>query len=159
MDVWVAEWDYPYDMEHDVNVFLTEKDALEDCLNSIDDIIDNHWDPSNDSDQQEYMDEINSLRNQGKLREAMDKWNDYEANFNDEQAQYYSVTRKPVKGGSSCSVIPSASVASTYTPTTSGATCRGPCKTHNEYANADRADGTYVCRQCSTFQHIFGTKS
>lgn len=159
MDVWVAEWDYPYDGEHDVSVFLSEQDALEDVLNSIDDIIDNHWDPSNDPDQEQCMDEINSLRNQGKLREAMDRWNAYESNYNDDQGQFYSVTKKNVRGGSSCSVLPTNTPTPTFKTSVQGATCRGPCKTHNEYANADRADGTYVCRQCSTFQHIFGTKS
>lgn len=153
MEVWIAEWDYSYDMEHDVSVFLTEKDALEDVLNSIEDIISNHWDPPNEPDQQQYADEIEELRRQGKLREAMDKWNDYEANFNDEQAQYYSVTKKKVSGVST----PQAELSThVYTPTSTGATCRGQCKQHNEYANADRADGTYVCRQCLTFQHIFG---
>jgi hypothetical protein len=163
MDVWIAEWDYHYDMEHDVSVFLTENDALEDCLNGIDDIIDSNWDIGNDPDQAQYKSDIDDLRQQGKLREALDKWNEYEANFNDEQAQYYSVTKKQLHGGNSASVIPSAKVSAPVTPvrsySTQGATCRGPCKQHNEYANADRSDGTYVCRQCSTFQHIFGAKS
>lgn len=38
----------------------------------------------------------------------------------------------------------------------SGATCRGPCKQHNSYANADRKDNTYVCRSCQMMSQVFG---
>ena len=37
-----------------------------------------------------------------------------------------------------------------YQPTTCGATCRGTCTAWNEYAWADRADGTYVCYSCKS---------
>ncbi len=32
-----------------------------------------------------------------------------------------------------------------------GATCRG-CQTHNEFAQADKPDGTYACYSCRTFR-------
>lgn len=153
MDVWIAQWEYPNDMDSNISVFLTEKDALEDVLSDIEDHITNNWD-MDDSDQSQWADDISALHQSGKLREAMDKWNEYQANYNDEYAEYYSVIKKEVQGGSSASVIPTR--VATHSHASNGATCRGPCKQHNEYANPDRADGTYLCRQCSTFQTIFG---
>lgn len=152
MDVWVSVWEYPNDMDHNFAVFLTEKDALEDVLSDIEDHITNNWD-MDEPDQSNYADEISDLHAQGKLREAMDKWNEYQDNYNDQYAEYYSVIKKELQGGSSASVIPVRAATHSHI---NGATCRGPCKQHNEYANADRSDGTYVCRQCSTFQSIFG---
>lgn len=43
-----------------------------------------------------------------------------------------------------------------FQATESGATCRGPCGSYNEYAYADRADGTHLCHQCKTLNQIFG---
>lgn len=152
MDVWIAQWEYPNDIDSNISIFLSEKEALEDVLSDIEDHITNNWD-MDDSDQETWADDISQLHHSGKLREAMEKWNEYQANYNDEYAEYYSVFMKTVQGSASTAV---STQPTTHSHSSNGATCRGPCKQHNEYANADRADGTYVCRQCSTFSSIFG---
>lgn len=43
--------------------------------------------------------------------------------------------------------------------TVSGATCRGTHQEYNDYAMADRKDGTYLCHQCRVLRKAFGSKS
>lgn len=37
-----------------------------------------------------------------------------------------------------------------------GATCRGPCGQYNEYAYANKKDGTFVCKSCQMMSQVFG---
>ncbi len=154
MEVWLLHWEYPYDMESNITVWTSEQDALKQACSEIEDSITNDWD-MDDEHQSQVAEEISDLQKRGKLREAMDAWNDYQSNYNDEYAQYYSVMKKAVQSHDASDVVTSAPPVA-YRASTSGATCRGPCKQYNEYAYADRPDGTHLCRQCSTFQHIFG---
>lgn len=101
-------------------------------------------------------DDIDDMMNRGQLAEAIRRWNDFQDDQNSDHAQYYFVSKKSVLGEGS---VASPSGGASFIATSNGATCRGPCGQFNEYAQADRADGTHICRQCSTFQHIFGTKS
>lgn len=157
MDVWILQWDYPYDMDSNITVWTTQKAAQEQALKEINEKIDNSWD-MDDADMFNYAEEIEVLEGAGKLKEAIDKWNDYQMSFNDEHAEYYNVLQKPILGGGTADA--SVTIASgPYQASSPGATCRGSHKEYNPYAHADRADGTYLCTQCKTFGHIFGTNN
>lgn len=155
MEVWVLEWSYPYDNEHNVTVWNNQVDAQKQALKEIVDVIANDFD-MDDSSASACADDIDDMMNRGQLADAIRRWNDFQDDHNSDHAQYYFVSKKEVLGEGSMSAP---SGGSSFTATSSGATCRGPCGQYNEYAQADRADGTHVCRQCSTFNHIFGTKS
>lgn len=157
MDVWAMVWEYPNESENNFTLWSNELDALEKACSEIEDKITDQWD-MDDETQSEYAGEIARFHEQGKRREAMEKWNDYQSNYNDDYAEYYSVLKKTVLSDTGDVVSPTPGAQ--YKATTSGATCRGPCKQFNDYAYADRPDGTHMCYQCSTFNHVFGvTKS
>lgn len=157
MDVWILQWEYPYDIDSNITVWTTEKEAQQQALKEINQKIDDAWD-MDDADMFSHAEEIEILEGQGKLKEAIDKWNDYQMNFNDEHAEYYNVLGRPVLSGegepTAVAVTPVA-----YQASTPGATCRGTHKEYNPYAYADKPDGTYLCTQCKTFGHIFGTST
>ncbi len=155
MDVWILEYNCISDGEVSISLWANEYDALVECLSIIKHKIDIEWDMDN-SDMFTYAEEIDLLQDAGKLRDAIRKWNDYQDDHNSDYAQYYQVYFRPVHGLESASNAVVNGPAAPYRASSPGATCRGHCKEYNEYAYADRRDGTYVCRQCSTFQKIFG---
>jgi hypothetical protein len=154
-EVWIVRWEHPDDMEVNITLWTSEQDALKQALSEIQNEIDNNWD-MDDTYQSQYADEIKRLSGLGKLRQAMVAWNDYQDNHNDEYGEWYSVSKQEVLSMDDEVVTSALPVA--FKPSTTGATCRGPCKQYNEYAYADRRDGTHLCRQCSTFQHILELK-
>jgi hypothetical protein len=159
MEVWALQWDYPCDMEHNITLWTDEMSALRQACTEIKQKIDGEWDMGEAFiekaaklfEESAVVDTIDSLRS------ALLVWNEFQNDFNDENGEWYSVTKYQVLGNSDiqggCRPPPTV-----YKATAAGATCRGPCKTYNEYAYADQPDGTHMCHQCSTFQHIFGTK-
>ena len=154
MEVWVLEWSYPYDNEHNVTLWTTQSEAQEQALKEIIDVIANDFD-MDDVHASSCADDIDDMMRRGQRDEAIQRWNDFQMEYRDDQAQYYYVSKKEVLGAGAKA---SPSGGASFIATSNGATCRGPCGQFNEYAQADRADGTHICRQCSTFQHIFGTK-
>jgi len=158
MEVWILQWEYPYDIDSNITVWTTEKAAYEQALKEINQKIDNDWD-MDEPDMFNHAEEIEILEGQGKLKEAIDKWNDYQMNFNDEHAEYYNVLQKPVLNGPGSTVTAQTLPPVAYQASSPGATCRGTHKEFNPYAYADRSDGTYLCTQCKTFGHIFGTNN
>lgn len=156
MEVWVLQWEYPYDMETNITLWTTQKAAQQQALKEINERIDNDWD-MDDPDMLTHAEKIEELMDAGKLKEAIDVWNDYQNNYNDDHAQYYGVFSRPVLTADPDEVVTSAPPIQ-YKATTAGATCRGSHKEYNPYAYADRPDGTYLCTQCKTFGHIFGAK-
>lgn len=152
MEVWVLEWSHPYDSENNITVWANENDARRQALDEIEDLITNDWDME-DNDAAACADDISDMVARGQLAEAMRRFNDYQDEYNSDYAQYWHVySRDLLTGDGSKSTM---TTPSTYKATTHGATCRGPCKSFNDYAYADRSDGTYVCHQCKTFGHIF----
>lgn len=160
MEVWLLEWDYPYDVEHNTTVWADEQSALKQACAEIKKKIDSDWD-MDDSDMEDHAQQFDGFMASGKYRDAMLVWNSYQDNFNDDEGQWYFVRELPVLGhtdiDAGCSPPTQRSGTVAFKATTAGATCRGPCKQWNEYAYADQPDGTHMCRQCSTFGHIFGT--
>lgn len=159
MEVWVLQWDYPLDMEHNITLWVDETSALQQACTEIKQKIDGDWD-MDDSDMEEAAQKFDTQLTGKNYRAAIGVWNRFQEDFKDDGGEWYSVIKYEVLGSSAIQGgcrPPSSPVA--YRASSSGATCRGPCKTYNEYAYADQPDGTHMCRQCSTFQHIFGTKS
>ena len=154
MEVWIKEWNYIADGETNHTVWATELAALKSACDEIEDSITNNWD-MDDETQAQYSENITQLLAQAKWREVVEAWNDYQGNFNDEYAEYWSIMRKEVLTGDDEEIVTSAPVMA-FKASISGATCRGPCGQYNDYAYADKSDGTHLCRQCSTFKHIFG---
>jgi hypothetical protein len=151
MEVWTIEWSCPSDGDGDVTIWATEEDALKAACREIGNHIQSTFDFDLVSDAS-CAEDFNDLVRNGQLRDAIRRYNDHQDDYNQDYANYWFVQKKPVlTGDGKTSVSSSANLSFS----SNGATCRGPCKQHNEYANADKADGTYVCRQCKTFQHIF----
>ncbi len=164
MDVWIVEWSYPNDVETEVSVWANEHDAYYHACEEIKSRIDGDWD-MDDEDQQAAAEQFDNFFVPGgkntilSMTKAIRVWDEYQSNFNDEYAQYWNVSKKSVRRldeGDADTLPPP---VMNYKASVAGATCRGPCGQFNDYAYADRSDGTHVCRQCSTFQHIFGVKS
>jgi len=153
MEIWTLEWSCPSDGETEITLWENEIDALKRGVKEVGDYIQRTFDFDNSNDESCATD-VNDMIGRGQYKEAIRRFNDHQDDHNPDYAQYWFVVKKPVHGSEG---IKKQVAASTYH--SNGATCRGPCKQHNPYANADQSDGTYVCRQCSTFQHIFGTKS
>jgi len=152
MEVWILEWSYPYDSDNNITVWASEQEAQKQAIKEIQDLITNDWD-MDDVDAAACADDIDDMVSRGHYAEAIRRFNDYQDEYNSDYAQYWFVVRKDVLGGNTSTMT---STSRNYS-SSSGATCRGPCKQHNDYANPDRSDGTYVCHQCKTFGHIFGT--
>lgn len=155
MEVWALEWSYPYDNENNVTLWSSQSDAQKQALKEINELIDD-WD-MDDEHAAACAEDIEDMTRRGHLGEAIKRFNDYQDEYNSDYAQYWFVSSKQIltfDDGSGTKPTPVA-----FKAATSGATCRGPCGQYNEYAYADKSDGTHMCRQCSTFQHIFGVKS
>lgn len=155
MEVWILECNDTNDSEVSISVWSSEKDALVECLSIIKGKIDREWD-MDDPNMLTYAEEIDLLQDAGKFSDAVQKWNDFQDDSNSDYGQYYQVYSRTVHGLESVGNVVGGAPTAPYRASTPGATCRGHCKEYNEYAYADKRDGTYVCRQCSTFQHIFG---
>lgn len=156
MAVWVKQWNLPSEGEHNITLWAKEQDALRSTCDEIEDSITNNWD-MDDEDQSFFAEEIQSLIQSKHYRSAINKWNEYQDSYNSDYAEYWHVFIKEVLTGDSGEVVTSAPPMA-YKASSPGATCRGPCGQFNDYAYADKSDGTHLCRQCSTFQHIFGVK-
>jgi hypothetical protein len=155
MEVWVLQWEYPYDMESNITLWSTEKAAYQQGLHEINEKIDSDWD-MDDPDMLNHAEKIEELVDKGDFREAFAVWNDYQNNYNDEHAEYYAVMMREVLNGEGSDEVVTSAPPIPYKASSPGATCRGSHKEYNPYAYADKPDGTYLCTQCKTFSHIFG---
>lgn len=157
MQIWVLEWSCPSDGETNVTLWESENDAYLQAASEIEDRISSSWD-MDDETQSEYAEAIKDFFSRHKYKKGVEHFHEYENNYNEDYANYWSVYDREIMKrdsmGSAPNVISTSSVP--YKATASGATCRGPCGQFNDYAYADRPDGTHMCRQCSTFNHIFG---
>jgi hypothetical protein len=156
MDVWVLEWSCRDDGDTKVTVWSNEIDAQKQAVKEISGYINSYFDFDN-SDDESCAEDFNDMVARKHYDEAINRFNDHQDNYNSDYAQLWYVSKKSVLSGTgqaAAGLGVSMNATSTHS---NGATCRGPCKQHNPYANADKSDGTYVCRQCSTFKSIFGT--
>jgi hypothetical protein len=158
MEVWVLQWERPSDMETNITLWATEKAAYQQAINEINECIGNEWDMDN-PDMLTYSEKMSDLADKGNFREALEVWAEYQDLYNERHAEYYSVyVQEVLNGEDSDEDIPLA-VPVPYKASSPGATCRGSHQEYNQYAYADRPDGTYLCTQCKTFSHIFGSNS
>lgn len=157
MLAWVVQWEYPYDRETNITLWASERLALENAASEIENKIKDRA-PA-DQDAIDDLEKIVDTLQARQWRQAIDLWNDWENNFNEDYQEYYSVFSLDIHDPNNelSSSTPTIQGNTSYKATTPGAVCRGQCKCYSPDAYADRPDGTYVCRQCKIFQGIFGS--
>jgi hypothetical protein len=179
--VWVIEWNYPSDGESNVTVWDSEKSAAKQACSEIQDRISSEWDMA-DFDMAEEAKQINDYVSAGQYLKAVKYWNSCGANCDSDYAMYWHVREEQTRDLSDASEpqvfdpdyftalldedseeeededgIPDAEFEEEeYQASVPGATCRGPCTQHNEYAYANKRDGTYVCHSCKMMSQVFG---
>lgn len=178
--VWVIEWNYPSDGESNVTVWDSEKSAAKQACSEIQDRIEAEWDMS-DYDMAQEACQINNYISAGQFLKAVKYWNNCSANCDSDYAMYWHVREEQTRDDSDATTPqvfdPSFFTAladadeddgdeeeeeeeddeeEEYQASTPGATCRGPCGQSNEYAYANKRDGTYVCHSCRMMSQVFG---
>lgn len=177
--VWVLRWSNVDDVK--VTLWQTQMLASMQGCTELQEFIEHNWDMSI-VEQASEAQFINNLVSAQQYMDALQYWNNCELNNDSIDCQFWVVEELEILDYTKCNT-PTIFAPDYFTsllddeedededdeddstaPSTQpsaplqlpGATCR-KCHTKNEYAYADRLDGTYVCRQCSTFKSIFGS--
>jgi hypothetical protein len=179
--VWVIEWSYPSDGESNVTVWDGEKSAAKQACSEIQSRISDDWDMT-DYDQASSARQINDYVSAGQYLKAVKYWNNCSSNCDSDYAMYWEVREAQVGDLSGASepivfdpdyftaLLDSEEeeeddgildaefeeVDEAYQASNPGATCRGPCGQFNEYAYANKRDGTHVCHSCRMMSQVFG---
>jgi len=171
--VWIVELDRPGQCEVDIFVWDTERNALYAAAADILDCV-RDWDLS-DYDAHERATDINNAVACGDYRNAIQLYNDWESEQNQEYSQYFSVYERDIQTSRitpTLMLIPDLDSEEEedeedddceeenepFEAAHPGATCRGPCNNYNPDAYADKYDGTYCCYQCRMLSQVFGGK-
>lgn len=153
MDIYVAHWTSLADNGSDVTLYYSEDDAhLSVCEDILEDIS-NNWDLS-DENETDIADRIRAACKDGDRPRAIRRYNDHSRNCD---GLIYSITVEKILGDPPEDLRQQTKANTPYVPAHSGATCRGRCGQYNEYANADNANGTFLCHQCKTLDAIFNS--
>lgn len=177
MPVWVLRREL--DAEDDkVSVWASPDAAYQQAAADIQDHVDLYWDMALMEYAEEAF-EINELVRQSLYADVIFFMNNSDVNMDSTDPAFWSVSQRDVSvfpvaptiflpsrytakalanpllnpnqsGGGIPPVLASPTQVPEYIATVSGATCRGPCGTHNEFAYANKPDGTYVCYGCRT---------
>lgn len=162
MDIWVLQWSSPDDAN--VSLWQSEQDALIQAASEIQQGILADWD-MNDPDVHAVAKSIFDNINSGNFRQAIHDWNDAQSELGYDFPSWYSVIKRNILSGpqavqtiflgSNTPIVTGIDFGTENPDTlpappmqTAGATCRGPCGTYNEYAYADRMDGSFCCYSC-----------
>lgn len=177
MRVWLLEWSDKYNAGTNITVFESVDAANKQACFEIQEHITSSWNFPNCSDEQKFITKIiNDFIKNGDYKHARQAWNDCLYNQNDIKAQFWFITYENVCEFSSCdeplirpssdfdppattdteSAVNKTVASASYQATDPGATCR-TCHVPNEYAYADKPDGTFLCRSCSIFHNIFSS--
>lgn len=165
--VWIVDYEDINTATYTTTVWDDKVGAYKDACACIVDDINNDWDFS-DSDSFAAAKDIEKHISNQEYVEAVTRWNDWASLF--DAGIYWNIhfedvlditdagTPGTIAWPQAATVVPDPpeTLPTGFVATTTGATCRGQCNQWNEYANADKADGTYLCTQCKTFQTIFG---
>jgi len=176
MPVWVLRREL--DAEDDkISVWASPDAAYQQAAVEIQDHIDLYWDMSLIEYADEAF-EINELVGQRLYADVIFQMNNSDINMDSTDPAFWSVSQRDVSvypslptvftpsrftakalanpnqltlgAGGIPPVLASPVQVPEYVATVSGATCRGPCGLHNEFAYANKPDGTYVCYSCRT---------
>lgn len=165
--VWVFEWSDSANNEVDIQIYHKEVDAFQSACADIIECINDSFVMTDASDLQAAK-EINILVQSSQYQEAIEYFQGYiQNNWPYDDLMYFHVYEKDVynqpKSPQSL-ILPSpldgeeGITEETCNVVQEGATCRGPCKQHYEYALADKCDGTFVCRSCKLMTQFFAGK-
>jgi hypothetical protein len=168
--VWIVDWSQPEQFDHKITAWATEADALMQAAHDIMEEVSN-WDLS-DPDAEAVARKINDFVSVGDYRQALIAFNDDQSDQGTDTAMYFHVYERPeLIGAQRPNTIifmdkdeddeeedeeEEEAPETPYTATVPGATCRGPCGQRNDYAYADKRDGTYCCYQCKMMAQVFG---
>jgi hypothetical protein len=180
--VWVIEWNYPSDGESNVTVWDSEKAAAKQACSEIQDRIQSEWDMA-DYDMASEARQINDYVSAGQYLKAVKYWNNCSTNCDSDYAMFWHVREEQTRdlsdagdpqifdpdyftalldeeeegdGDEDFDDASDSELEEEYTASVPGATCRGPCGQSNEYAYANKRDGTYVCHSCRMMSQVFG---
>lgn len=171
--VWVVQWSQPGQGESHTSVWATQADGLKAACGEMLIAINDYWD-LDDEDALENAHEINNLVAVGDYQKALNEYSDYASERDDEYAQFWDVSERVTNTHPNPPTLLLLSpleddeeefeeeeddgeiIDEVYQASVPGATCRGPCKSVNEHAYADRRDGTHVCYQCKMMSEVFG---
>lgn len=167
--VWIVDYEDMNSGDTATTVWRNEEAARKDvCANIINDINDG-WDFS-DQHSFDTAKQIEEAIQKKRYELAISLWNDWSSTY--DAGIFWNVHEEMTHDDSSACTpgsivwpdqdddeVPATQPSGPFVATTPGATCRGPCGQWNEYAYADKADGTHVCYQCKTFNHIYGIKN
>lgn len=162
--VWIVEWTQPGQHASNVTLWPSEQEALASACSDIMADIKENWDLG-DGETNDMAVRISDECAAMNFREAISLYNDWESEgYNFEWMQQYSVYEREIHTTVppiqllkplGTTTIPAPPSSPPFVPTSEGATCRGPCKSYNEYASADSPDGTYCCYQCKMMGQVF----
>jgi len=173
--VYVLEYSCPFDGENNVTIWDNEDDAYKQAANDIQYTIKDRWDMSNETERDDAR-EINEKIKAGAFKSAVIYFNKCDTNDCDSHESWHVSCEDTRVNASDPQVFADDYFASdddeehtcdencddwkaqsedVYQATESGATCRGPCGGYNEYAYADKRDGTFVCYACKIMSQTF----
>jgi hypothetical protein len=171
--VYVLEYSCPFDGNTSVTIWDNENDAYKQAAHDIQCTIKDRWDMSNETEREDAH-EINERIKAGAFKSAVIYFNECDVNDRDTNESWHVRCEYTMVNASDPQVFADdyfednehtcdencddgkVESEDVYQATESGATCRGPCGGYNEYAYADRRDGTFVCYACKTMGQTFG---
>lgn len=165
--VWIVEWTQPGQNKLHITAWTSQDEARAAACADIMADITTDWDLT-DPDQSAAANTISDECAAMNWQAAIDAYNEWEGDGDFELAQFFRVYERPVQNKvpsihllkplntNNVSTIPAPPSVQAFKATVEGSTCRGPCKTYNEYAYADRSDSTHVCFQCKYMSEVFG---
>lgn len=169
--VWILEWSYPYDSDSYIDIFDSEENALKQACADIVDHINETLDVIGDQEHNLLATDIQTYLDNNEYAKAVRYWNSSEVNCDNDHSQYWNVYEREVKTISDLVTIGSIHLPdqdidyededskttakeNIFIATECGAKCRC-CINYNEYAYADKSDGTYECYSCRSMRNIF----
>ena len=170
--VYICQYICDYDGEKSMTVWETEPAAYKHAAYNIQCTVQDRWDMTNETERDDARN-INNHIKSCNYRSAVRYFNDCDANSDDHQ-EIWSIYSEDVNDSASDpKIFPDSHFDSDedddvddassntnaadkpFQATESGATCRGPCGGYNEYAYADKRDGTFVCYACKIMSQTF----
>lgn len=171
--VYILEYSYPFGGNTNISIWDNDIDAYKQAAHDMQYTIKDSWDMTNIYERDDAR-EINDRIKCGRYESAIKYFNNCSSNDGDRKEYWYVRAENPQTNAcdpqifaddyfasdddDDCDCDDKNSIEEVYQATESGATCRGPCGCYNEYAYADKRDGTFICYACKMMNSMFGDK-
>ena len=157
--VWIYEYHYLNENVVEISVFQEKMDALAHAVRCAEKTFLEFNGNTVGSDYFDSYEEFINLIRLNSLQEALNLYQDWAGDLNDDEMIFHSIYEREVKE-SSVSYSGKRGRQSKKVPKISfsdGATCK-KCQQHNEYVSeSNQDDGTYLCGTCKTLGGVFGS--